>query len=129
MLYSKDNQYPKALPFRIVLSNGMTRTDPTTFTKAEIADAGYVAVDDKPVLDENQRLGWEENGWVVFTKTQEELDADAAYVLASNKAARAEAYRNESDPLFFKAQRNEIPMADWIAKVNEIKTLYPDPTV
>ena len=64
----------------------------------------------------------------VGTKTQEELDADVAYVLANNKAARAEAYRNESDPLFFKAQRNEISMDEWIAKVNEIKIRYPDPT-
>lgn len=72
-----------------------------------------------PYIEDNQ----------VFTikvdpKTQEELDADIAYGLANIKSARAEAYRNESDPLFFKAQRNEVTMEEWIAKVNEIKARY-----
>ena len=40
------------------------------------------------------------------------------------KELRAEAYKNESDPLFFKAQRQEIPMQEWLDKVNEIKTKY-----
>ena len=60
----------------------------------------------------------------VEPKTQEELDADAASVLAANKAARAEAYRIESDPLFFKAQRGEATMEEWLAKVEEIKARY-----
>jgi hypothetical protein len=34
------------------------------------------------------------------------------------------AYQNESDPLFFKAQRGEIPLSDWLAKVEEIKQRY-----
>lgn len=38
---------------------------------------------------------------------------------------RSEAYRSESDPLFFKAQRGEATMADWLAKVEEIKARYP----
>ena len=40
------------------------------------------------------------------------------------KSKRAEAYKNESDSLFFKAQRQEIPMQEWLDKVNEIKTKY-----
>jgi hypothetical protein len=43
-------------------------------------------------------------------------------------AARAEAYRNESDPLFFKAQRGEATMGEWLALVAEIKMRYPYPT-
>lgn len=42
-------------------------------------------------------------------------------------AARAEAYRTESDPLFFKAQRGEATEAEWLAKVEEIKTRFPYP--
>lgn len=57
----------------------------------------------------------------VEPKTQEELDADIAYAEAVKKAARAEAYRIESDPLFFKAQRGEATMDEWLAKVEEIK--------
>lgn len=59
---------------------------------------------------------------MVEPKTQEELDAEAAAAEAAQKAARAEAYRTESDPLFFKAQRGEATMEEWLAKVEEIKT-------
>ena len=57
----------------------------------------------------------------VELKTQEELDADIANTDAALKAARAEAYRTESDPLFFKAQRGEVTMEEWLAKIDEIK--------
>lgn len=57
----------------------------------------------------------------VEPKTQEELDFDIANAEAAKKAARAEAYRTESDPLFFKAQRGESTMDEWLAKVEEIK--------
>lgn len=35
------------------------------------------------------------------------------------------AYVNESDPLFFKAQRGEATMEEWQAKISEIKNRYP----
>jgi len=34
------------------------------------------------------------------------------------------AYENEADPLFFKAQRGEATMEEWLAKVDEIKQRY-----
>ena len=37
---------------------------------------------------------------------------------------RLVAYRNESDPLFFKAQRGEATMEEWKAKIAEIKLRY-----
>lgn len=40
------------------------------------------------------------------------------------KLKRAEAYKNESDKLFFKAQRQETTMQEWLDKVDEIKTKY-----
>ena len=40
---------------------------------------------------------------------------------------RAAAYRAEADPLFFKAQRQEATMADWNAKIAEIRARFPDP--
>ena len=42
---------------------------------------------------------------------------------------RAEAYRTESDPIFFMAQRGEATMDEWLAKVEEIKARYPYPKV
>ena len=41
---------------------------------------------------------------------------------------RQAAYRTESDPIFFMAQRGEATMAEWEAKVAEIKARYPYPT-
>jgi predicted NBD/HSP70 family sugar kinase len=50
--------------------------------------------------------------------------------LAEKKAAEAEANRKaayiaEADPLFFRAQRGEIPEQEWLDKVAEIKARYP----
>lgn len=74
-LYSFKGQYPQKLPFRIVLSNNMTRTDPSTFTDEEITDAGYIAVEDKPTITSSQVLSWnaETISWDVRDKTEEEL--------------------------------------------------------
>jgi hypothetical protein len=50
-----------------------------------------------------------------------------SYVNSYNKKQkelRAEAYRNESDALFFKAQREEITMQVWLDKVTAIKAKY-----
>ncbi len=39
---------------------------------------------------------------------------------------RAAAYREESDPLFFKYQRDETTKEEWLAKVAEIRARFPD---
>jgi len=40
-LYSYKGEYPKVLPNRLRLSDGTTKTDVSTFTDEQIADAGY----------------------------------------------------------------------------------------
>ena len=40
--------------------------------------------------------------------------------------ARALAYRDEADPLFFKWQRGEAIEQEWLDKVAEIRERYPD---
>jgi hypothetical protein len=47
--------------------------------------------------------------------------------LEQQQTARASAYRNEADPLFFKAQRGEATTEEWQAKVAEIKAQFPYP--
>lgn len=75
MLYSYQGNYPQALPFRIRLSNGSTRTDPSTFTSFEIADAGYIEVPDEPNITSNQALSWDSQNieWNIRDKTEQEL--------------------------------------------------------
>lgn len=77
MLYSKNGSYPNQIPFRIKLSNGLTRTDPLTFTPEEIADAGYITVDDPPasILD-TEILEWTGTDWNVRDKTEQELEIE-----------------------------------------------------
>jgi hypothetical protein len=43
----------------------------------------------------------------------------------ANKELRTAAYKEESDPLFFKWQRDEITKEEWLAKIEEIKQRYP----
>lgn len=50
----------------------------------------------------------------------------AEQIAAAVQALRSIAYRDESDPLFFKAQRGEATMDEWLAKVEEIKARIPD---
>jgi len=40
-------------------------------------------------------------------------------------ANRMQAYREESDPLFFKAHRGEIELQEWSDKIQEIKQRFP----
>lgn len=42
---------------------------------------------------------------------------------------RKAAMRNEADPVFFKAQRGEATMQNWLDKVQEIRDRYPNPVV
>jgi hypothetical protein len=78
MLYSKNNGYPQPLPFRIVLPDNRTRTDPTTFSAEEISLAGYTPVSQPPQYAQNQVLVWTGVEWQVRDKTPDELDAEIA---------------------------------------------------
>ena len=64
--------------------------------------------------------------------TAQEIAAEAARLEADEprkqaQQQRAAAYTAEADPLFFKAQRGEVSMDDWTAKVEEIRARYPYP--
>jgi hypothetical protein len=73
MLYTKNGSYPATIPFRIKLSDGRTRTDPTSFTSEEISDAGYIEVEDPPAVSSTQVLEWINSSWVIRNKTEQEL--------------------------------------------------------
>lgn len=55
---------------------------------------------------------------------EHEKNAVAAKIENAEKQ-RAEAYRNESDPIFFKWQRGEATEQEWLDKVAEIKQRFP----
>ena len=77
MLYSFNKNEPKELPFKIYLSNGRVRTDPSTFTDEEITDAGYVFAGFPPPHETaTQKATWNGTAWVISNKTDEELQAE-----------------------------------------------------
>jgi hypothetical protein len=43
------------------------------------------------------------------------------------RAARAAAYRDEADPIFFQYQRGEATEQEWLDKIEEIRARYPYP--
>lgn len=55
------------------------------------------------------------------------LEAARVPTKTEQEALRQAAYASESDPIFFMAQRGEATMAEWEAKVAEIKSRYPYP--
>lgn len=60
LLYSHQGQKPQELPERIRLSNGRTRTDSSTFTEEEIADAGFTGPYEIPEYNaEIETLEWD----------------------------------------------------------------------
>jgi hypothetical protein len=71
-------------------------------------------------------------GWTLFwdgtevTRTFNHMDPPTP-TLEQQQQARAEAYRDEADPLFFKAQRDEASLQDWQDKIQEIRTRFPYP--
>lgn len=74
-LYSFNGSYPSQIPHRIRLSDGTTRTDSSTFTADELADAGWVIVEDPPVVIYPNVLTWNESGWIVREPNESETAA------------------------------------------------------
>lgn len=66
-LYSHNRATPAPLPFRIMMPDGFTRTDPSSFMPEEIASAGYVEAPDVPEHDPETHHApvWRETHWVV----------------------------------------------------------------
>lgn len=69
----------------------------------------------------------------ISEEDMEETDLNEAQIAEANKQrtyeqmveARARAYSNEADILFFKSQRGEATYQDWVDKIEEIKERYP----
>jgi hypothetical protein len=88
----------------------------------------------KPVFDYTKNVIEEtpvfiDGNWVqVFTvvdATPEEIQERITKLNNQASENRMDAYRTESDPLFFKWQRGEADKQEWLYKVSEIKARYP----
>lgn len=64
----------------------------------------------------------------LFGKTQTQVNSELHLIAVENcRRLRMEAYRNESDPIFFDYQRGIKTKEEWELKVAEIKSRYPKP--
>ena len=79
MQQSVNGDYPiTTLPHRIRLSNGLTKTDNTTFTDSDLVSAGITTVADTPSYNANtHKLVWnrETTEWDVTELSSDELSA------------------------------------------------------
>lgn len=71
-----------------------------------------------------------QGGWKLYPGEKPmDPDLDPVIIKAryneSQRQARADAYRNEADPLFFQARRGDATEQEWLDKVAEIKSRYP----
>lgn len=80
-------------------------------------------IESDPVLKDGK---WTQT-WTVLDLTAEEIAQMQAAKVQEVQLQRQYAYQQEADPLFFKAQRGEASMQEWLDKVNEIRARYPQP--
>lgn len=73
--YSLNNQEPTLLPESIRMSNGLTRTDSSTFTEEEIAEAGYVLSREKPICGVYEKVIWNGSDWEIIDMTEQEKES------------------------------------------------------
>lgn len=78
-LYSLKQAWPQELPFRIKLADGSTRTDPATFTPAELTAWGYTGPYTRPEYDRySEVLEWTGTAFNVRPMTDAEREAVVA---------------------------------------------------
>jgi len=102
---------------------------PSEISTEILADFGVFFVENvnQPSIDHTQRIKEESptlidgkwtQTWAIEEKTLEEINAIV-------EELRADLYKSESDPLFFKWQRGESTEQEWLDKVAEIKARFP----
>ena len=65
--------------------------------------------------------------WQITAMSAEEVAQTLGQQVEQVRQQRQQAYQNEADPLFFKAQRSEATLDEWQSKIAEIKVRYPNP--
>jgi hypothetical protein len=120
MLYSHNGNFPTVLPDRIRLSNGMTRTDSSTFTTEEITDAGYTEVSNPPSYDYPNVLEWVAGSWVV--RAPNNSDITNQWTLIQAEAVRL---LSQTDYKVLKAVESGISLSTpWIDYRQALRDIY-----
>lgn len=139
MIYILINEYQKIYPYSIqkFSEDNPNISIPVNPSEESLNDHGMYEVINTPRPDYDITKNIKEldpvlvdgqwiQQWEVTDATEEEITERKYQSNVQVEYQRAEAYRLESDPLFFKSQRGEATMEEWIAKVEEIKLRYPN---
>ena len=102
LLYSYNGAEPKLLPDKIRLSNGSSRTDASTFTDAELADAGYTGPHAVPDFDlKTQERNWDSESLSFVVTDLPEIDEATLEQLRRNSLTdRRDNLLRDSDYIF-----------------------------
>lgn len=126
ILYSHNRAYPVPMPNRIVLSSGQSRTDKSTFTPEEIADAGWVQAPEQPQLIYPNVLEWDGSEWVVRAPNAKETEQRWAEVRRIR-----DSWLSQTDYLLLQAYEQGVtPSADVVTyrqALRDIPQNNPDP--
>jgi len=116
-------------PYTTLLSDYPNVSFPSPITQKDLP-AGVVIVDDAapPPVDYTKYAEEKEPELVngKWTRAWRIVDRPAEEIAKAAGKMRSKAYRSESDPLFFKFQRGEATQQEWLSKIQEIKTRYPE---
>lgn len=122
--YSHNGAYPTILPNRIILSNGMPRTDKSSFTAEELADAGWVAISDPPTITYPNKLDWDGTDWVNRAPNAQEIAARWANI----RNIRNERLKQTDIYILRAYEQGVTPDSVWVTYRQELRDL-PENTV
>jgi hypothetical protein len=121
-LYSHNGKYPSSLQHRITLSNGKTRTGVDTFTPEEIADAGYIEVDDAPAYEYPNKLDWDSAGMQWIIRQPDAYETEQRWAFIRNECERR---LFETDYKIIKAMEAGVsPDPVYVKYRQELRDLY-----
>lgn len=135
MLYSYKGQEPKELPNRIVFPDGNSKTDRSTFTAQDIIDAGYIEVEDKPILTGDMNsIYWNSSElvWVINYKTPEQKFQQAYNDWKLTREENVNSIlvefqiglNNDNQPIYTQIQGDEVSQD----RMNRAINVLPDDT-
>jgi hypothetical protein len=126
-LYYKPNETPSLPPSRIILSNGLSRTN-YNYSTEELLDAGYMPAPTKPTVTFPQRVEWINSAWVVRDPNEGEINTQII-------AIREEAVRrlSSSDYRVTKAAEAGVAVSDSVKayrqRLRDIYNLIDVPSI
>jgi hypothetical protein len=118
--WAKPRQTPAPAPSSIRLSDGTLRTDPRTFTEAEMQDAGYtIKASPPPSAQPWQRVEWDGEQWTT-------PDRDLATVQAESRAVVRQEAEDLLRPLL--DEYNEPERLSWDRQLEQARAFKADNT-